>query len=178
MRYIALLRGINVSGINKIKMADLKDLFESQGFGNVITYIQSGNVVFESSVNEDELTQTIEQAIFNSFEFHVPVQVRKSDRFESLLDQFPYPELDLTEEGTKVLVTFLDETPSQEKWQELQTFVKEPERLVLRDRELFLHCPNGYGKTKLNNNFIEKKLAVSATTRNIKSVMKLRDLSH
>ncbi len=71
MRYIALLRGINVSGINKIKMADLKDLFESQGFGNVITYIQSGNVVFESSVNEDELTQTIEQAIFNSFEFKI-----------------------------------------------------------------------------------------------------------
>jgi uncharacterized protein (DUF1697 family) len=177
MKYIALLRGINVAGKNKIKMADLKKLFESIGFNNVTTYIQSGNVIFESSMNEKELPSTISKAIADSFTLIVPVQVRKSELLGSIVENCPFPQHDLVEEGTRVLVTFLEQVPSQEKWEELEQFIKTPERLILKGQELYLHCPNGYGKTKLNNNFIEKKLAVSATTRNIKSVIKLRELS-
>jgi uncharacterized protein (DUF1697 family) len=84
--------------------------------------------------------------------------------------------LDLVEEGTRVMVTFLVSVPSREQVEKLMTYVNEPERLVLVGKEVYLHCPNGYGKTRLSNNLLEKKLGVAATTRNWKSVIKLHEL--
>ena len=106
----------------------------------------------------------------------MPVQVREVTMFERLVDECPFRELDLVAEGTRVMMTFLAELPSQEAIEKLMMYVKEPERLVYHDKHIYLHCPNGYGKTKLSNTFIEKKLGVSTTTRNWKSVVRLFEL--
>ena len=176
MTYISLLRGINVSGQKKILMADLKALYVSLGFCDVLTYIQSGNVIFSSELGVDKIVTLIEKAINKQYGFEVPVQVREVEVFEKLIVECPFREFDLVEEGTRVMVTFLAKLPSEENVVKLMTYVKEPERLVLHGRQIYLHCPNGYGKTKLSNTFIEKKLGVTATTRNWKSVVKLYEL--
>jgi len=178
MKYISLLRGINVTGQKKIIMKDLKALYESLGFDDVVTYIQSGNVIFTSEVKVGTAIAQIEEAISKQYGFDVPVQVREVSDFESIIKNCPFSELDLAEEGTRVMVTFLDAQPTDENTEKLMTYVKEPERLVVVDREVYLHCPNGYGKTKLTNNLIENKLKVRATTRNWKSLVKLCDLGH
>ena len=176
MRYISLLRGINVSGQKKILMKDLKALYEKIGFVKVVTYIQSGNVIFDSDGSVEDMIVKIQNAITKQYGFVVPVQVREVKHFESIIKACPFSELDLVEEGTRVMVTFLADIPSKDNVVKLMAYVKEPERLVLIGQEVYLHCPNGYGTSKLNNNFLEKKLGVRATTRNWKSVLKLWEL--
>jgi uncharacterized protein (DUF1697 family) len=75
------------------------------------------------------------------------------------------------------MVTFLSDLPSDEKIKDLMSFVRPPERLDINHLEAYLHCPGGYGKSKLSNNFVEAKLGVTATTRNWKTVLKLFELS-
>ena len=113
MRYISLLRGINVSGKNKILMADLKVLYISLGFCDVLTYIQSGNVIFTSELKVDKIVTLIEKAISEKYGFYVSVQVREVEVFENLIAECPFEELDLVAEGTRVLVTFLSSVPSK-----------------------------------------------------------------
>lgn len=178
MKYISILRGINVSGQKKIKMAALKALYEAQGFESVTTYIQSGNVIFESmGTNRDDLKKAIENAIEQKYLFHVPVDIRSNQELKTVVDNCPYEEAKAEENGTKVLVTFLKSTPEQQKQKLLQEYVKSPERLTIQGSEVYLYCPNGYGKSKLTNTFLESKLGVSATTRNWKSVKALYELS-
>lgn len=176
-KYISLLRGINVSGQKKVKMADLKALYEALGYSDVFTYIQSGNVVFEHG-SDDSITvkKDIEQAIEKNYGFSVHVDVRVRDEFKNIYAALPFDNVDLEQDGTKILVTFLSENPENQNIEVLNAFVKPPEELIFGNRALYLHCPNGYGKTKLSNAFIEKKLAVTATTRNLKSVLKLCEL--
>ncbi len=90
MKYISVLRGINVSGQKKIKMADLKALYEQLGFENVVTYIQSGNVIFETTANMTaDLATKIEQAIQNKYRFHVPVVIRTHDEIKTIIKRLP-----------------------------------------------------------------------------------------
>jgi len=177
-RYISLLRGINVSGQKKIKMVDLKSLYTSLGYRSVVTYIQSGNVIFDAdSLDRAKLIDEIESAVETHYRFQVPVEIRTGDELEGIIRNCPFGSVDLKEDGTKVLVTFLSEKPTAEKVFEIQKYVKTPERLVVSGREVYLNCPNGYGKTKLSNVFIERVLGVRATTRNWKSIYKLYELS-
>lgn len=178
MKYISVLRGINVSGQKKIKMADLKSLYESLGFQNVVTYIQSGNVIFDAgSSDKNELKTTTEKAIEERYAFHVPVDIRTHREISDIIDNNPLGPVDPQKNGTKVLVTFLSAEPAAEKIAGLQHHVAEPEQLFVMGKEVYLYCPNGYGKSKLSNTFLEKKLGVGATTRNWKSVLKLYELS-
>lgn len=178
MKYISILRGINVSGQKKIKMLDLKSLYESLGFQNVVTYIQSGNVIFETSdKNKSNVKMLIEDAIVKKYKFHVPVEIRTKREIESIIKNNPFGTVDLVKDGTKVLVTFLSSIPDKVKVTEVLSKVVTPEKLVIKGQEVYLYCPNGYGVSKLSNSFIEKKLEVEATTRNWKSVHKLYELS-
>ena len=178
MKYISILRGINVSGQKKIKMADLKALYEAQGFENVTTYIQSGNVIFESArANKEDSKRIIEKAIEEKCGFHVPVDIRTNQELEAVVKNCPYEEANVEENGTKILVTFLQSIPPSQKKNLLLEYVKPPERLTIQGKEVYLYCPNGYGRSKLTNVFIENKLGISATTRNWKSVKKLYELS-
>jgi len=178
VRFVSLLRGINVSGQKKIKMADLKALYQSLGFKNVVTYIQSGNVIFNSP-SEDlvSLIDIIEKEIEDKYEFHVPVILRTEQEFQWISNSCPYKEAEIEENGTKILVTFLASTPSLEKQELLETHVALPEKLTIKGNEVYLYCPNGYGRSKISNTVIENKLGVTATTRNWKSITKLSALS-
>jgi len=178
VKYISILRGINVSGQKKIKMADLKALYEAQGFKDVSTYIQSGNIIFEAiDTDKENLKEILEKVIEEKYEFHVPVDIRTNKELKRVVENCPYEEAKVEENGTKVLVTFLQSVPSNQKQELLLGYVKSPERLTVQGSEVYLYCPNGYGKSKLTNTFIENKLGISATTRNWKSVKKLYELS-
>ncbi|MFV2060760.1 MAG: DUF1697 domain-containing protein [Gammaproteobacteria bacterium] len=178
MKYISLLRGVNVSGKNKIKMPELKFLYESLDLKNVETYIQSGNVIFETKDKSiSNIKSLIENTIKNKFKFKVPVEIRTKLDLKNIIKNNPFGTIDLENEGTKVLVTFLATKPNKDKITDLNKYVKLPEKLNIKGKEVYLYCPNGYGKSKLSNTFIEKKLEVAATTRNWKSVVKLYELS-
>jgi uncharacterized protein (DUF1697 family) len=177
MRYLAILRGINVSGQKKINMQDLRSLFESLGMQNVKSYIQSGNVVFESNIDDKKaLKAEIEASIEKQYEFHVPVELRTYLEWEAIVNECPFAPIDVETQGTKVLITFLSGQATAERVTEIKIYVHPPEQLIIKGKEVYLNCPNGYGKTKLSNTFLERKLGVVATTRNWKSVVKLHEL--
>ncbi|KAA9331755.1 DUF1697 domain-containing protein [Adhaeribacter soli] len=173
--YTALLRGINVSGHKKIKMPDLKALFENLGFTNVRTYIQSGNVVFDSETSED-LESKISAKIREQFGFEVPVICRNKQEMEEVLRRNPYAEM-AEFDPEKLYVTFLAEEPQPDKLEAIKAFTFEPEMYTILGREVYVYCFNGYGNTKLENLFFEKKLKVTCTTRNWRTVNKLVEMS-
>lgn len=178
MKLISLLRGINVSGHKKIKMADLKALYEYLGFTNVITYIQSGNVIFETeNTNTDELVGLIEKAIEQSYQFQVPVIVRTVENLSTIIEDCPFNPVNLEKDGTKIMISFFSKPVSEGKEDLLEPYRHISESITIVGSHAYLHCPSGYGKTKLSNNLLEKKLEIVATTRNWKTLIKLFDLS-
>jgi len=179
MRYVSMLRGINVSGQKKINMTDLKSLYEDSGFEHVVTYIQSGNVVFniQEKKLKKNIEKTIEAAIQTQYGFDVPVLIRTHDEISRVIQHCPFTSIDFEKEGSKILVTFLSSTPSVEAVKNIQPYVAASESLFVDGKEIYLHCPEGYGRSKLSNAFFEKKMDVVATTRNWKTVCKLHELS-
>lgn len=170
--YIAILRGINVSGQKIIKMAELRDHLSSLGFNNLTTYIQSGNIVFQSKPEENStLEDKIHQRIQEVYGFDVPVIVRSFKEWKSIVDKFPFSidECDITRLG----FTFLKNKPTYIPIEEINKFKANNDELVFEDKEIYLHIPDGFGKSKLTVNVIERKLKVSATTRNWKTTIKL-----
>ena len=173
--YISLLRGINVSGQKKVPMEKLKALYESLGFKNVQTYIQSGNVIFECSDKDVFVIRNkIELKIRNVFGFDVTVIIRTKDELRKVLERNPF-----SGKETKFLcVTFLATTPASLPREEIASMKHASEEFAISGREVYLFCPGGYGKTKLSNNLFERKLKVSATTRNWTTVQKLLELAN
>jgi uncharacterized protein (DUF1697 family) len=176
--YIALLRGINVSGQKPVKMTELKALFESLGFHSVETYIQSGNVVFKSGdINDIVLAVAkIESAIEKKYDFVVPVILRNAEDLKNIIAGNSY-----ANSGTCDLkylhVTFLNSQPEKDNIEYALKGDYSPNTFYITGREIYLHCPGGYGKTKLNNNFFESKLKVKATTRNWNTVNVLYEMA-
>jgi len=171
--YISLLRGINVSGQRKIRMADLKNMYEMLGFGNVQTYVQSGNVVFDSDEQDiSKIKKSIEARIESTFGFSVPVLTRTAEDFKRIIESHPFKK----EEAIRVLVTFLYERPEKLKLEDLSQYEDKIDKFAIGEQEIFLFCPGGYGKTKLSNTFFERKLNIVATTRNWKSVNALYEM--
>lgn len=162
--FLSFLRGINVSGQKKIPMAELKKLYEELHFENINTYIQSGNVIFKNK-NSVDLSQQIEQKIFEKYNFYVPVIIRTSDEMEKIIGRNPFlkqKDIDLS----KLHIVYLANDPNQDNIEKLKNYNYEPDKFYVSGKEVYLYCPNGYGKTKLTNNFFENKLKISATTRN------------
>jgi uncharacterized protein (DUF1697 family) len=171
--YIAILRGINVSGHNKMPMKELKTVLEGLSFENITTYIQSGNVIFTSpEKNEGKLITKIQAVIAEKFGFKVPVVIRTDKEFAAALNNNPFlKEKDIDAE--KLHITFLADKPAKENIEKANTYNYEPDRFIISGREVYVYCPNGYGNTKINNTFFENKLKVTATTRNLKTVKEL-----
>jgi uncharacterized protein (DUF1697 family) len=170
---LAILRGINVGGHHKIPMADLKTLFQEAGFKHITTYIQSGNIVFENHhLLPAEISQVITAKIQDRYNFTIPVITRTLAEMESLLNQSPWPDNEQVDTA-KLLVTFLDQVPPPELLHKLDAAPYAPDKFILRGREIWVYCPNGYGNTKLTNALFEKKLKVTATTRNWRTVTEL-----
>ena len=174
--HVALLRAINLGRRNKVSMADLRTLFATLGAEDVTTHLQSGNVVFASGgASLAELTQTIEEAIRREFGLDVTVVVRTGAEFGRISSGNPFAERGA--EPAQLHVTFLAGKPDGARVRAVQRERTEPDEFRIAGREVYLHCPNGYGKTKLTNAYFEKRLGVAATTRNWNTVTKLAELA-
>ena len=174
--YISILRGINVSGSKMIKMDALKKIYESIGFSNVQTYIQSGNVIFQSKKSvPTDLEKKIAAGILKATNFEVPVLVNEPDEMKETFNNNPF--LDKRKEDINFLhVTFLSDIAQKENIEKIKGAYL-PDEFFLSGKNIYLFCPNGYGKTKLTNNFFEHKLKLSATTRNWKTITELINIS-
>ncbi|MFI5236626.1 MAG: DUF1697 domain-containing protein [Ignavibacteriales bacterium] len=174
--FIALLRGINITGHKIIKMADLKSLFEDLRFTNVQTYIQSGNVIFDSKNSDTKSIKTkLVKKIKAEYGFDVEVIIKTNTDLKNVLDNNPF--IKKKKDTERLYVTFLSEKPSPANAVKLNEINYSPEEFILDDNNIYLYFPSGYGKAKLNNNFFENKLKVSASTRNLNTISKLYELS-
>lgn len=175
--YLSILRGINVGAQKKILMADLKKLYDGLGFDSVTTYIQSGNVLFKTKKTPPAaLVKKIEAAIKTKYGFDVPVIIRETEEMENVCQSNPFlKRKDVQME--RLHVTFLAAVPEAALTKDLEKFTAPKDEFVIAGKEVYLYTPGGYGETKLSNTFFEKKLKVTATTRNWKSVCTLAEMA-
>ncbi|OWT50904.1 MULTISPECIES: DUF1697 domain-containing protein [unclassified Bacillus (in: firmicutes)] len=169
--YITLLRGINVGGHKVIKMADLKQMFESIELKQVKTYIQSGNIVFESENDVDFLNKRIQSEIKNVFGFDVPVMLRTHEEFINMIKRCPY-EADSLLEGESIHVAFLANELSEKEKAQLLMQKNETEDCYIYEKVVYLFFKNSIRNSKLMNQF--QKLHTPATVRNWRTVNKLK----
>lgn len=175
--WIALLRGINVGGNKKIRMADLKTLLESLGLRGVQTLLQSGNVVFESDqIEHDQLVSQIEAGIEQTFGFHSDVILRTREQLRAIVEAHPFSE-DQLAEPAKIAVVFLRTAPDIEAIESVRKAYTGPEEFHLNGTELYVYYPEGMGRSKLGDALSDKKLHNTGTARNWNTVRKLLALA-
>jgi len=176
-KYIALLRAINVGGHRKIKMADLRKMFSSMGFENVITYIQSGNVIFDAADTDlDTLAQSIEQQIKSTFGYDVSVIIRSIHQLEELIRLNPFKDKDRN--PFKLYITFFRQPPSDAKQQLLTDQSNETEIFRFVNENLFSLINKETGqKIRFSNNYVEKIIGIPGTTRNRNSLEKIFEIA-
>ncbi len=172
--YIALLRGINVGGHRKVPMVKLRKLLADSGFENVTTYIQSGNVVFQTdNENLRELEKKIHETILVNFGFEVSVIVRNRRQLQKIFNDCPFSE----QKKNDSYFAMFSKIPETNLVKEASKKTYENEEYEIINDCLYLYCANGYGKAKFSLNYFEKKLNISATSRNYKTMLKLLSLS-
>ena len=175
--YIALLRGINVSGQKKIRMADLKAHLEELGWEGVLTYIQSGNVIFQNHEdNPAKAAEKITLKLRDKYGFEVPALVLEPADLLYLIQNHPFLE-DPDAMIERLAVTFLFGNPRADLIPKLKDMRQPNEHFHLDGKFIFLHYPDGFGRAVMSNNAFEKALQIQATTRNWKTINKLYELS-
>jgi uncharacterized protein (DUF1697 family) len=173
--HVALIRGINVGGKNKLPMATLKKTVESLGFEDVVTYVQSGNVVLGApAAKAEKLAKDIEKAIEKTSGLDVTVVVRTPAELAKIAGGNPFPP---KTETSRLYVVFLDRKPAAKAVAKLDPERSPPDEFSVRGREIYLHLPSGAGRTKLTIDYFERQLGVRATNRNWNTVTKLAELS-
>lgn len=173
--YISMLRGINVSGQKKVSMEELRKLYESLRLKSVRTYIQSGNVVFQHpDTDTAKLASKIEEKIKQYFDFDVSVLIRTKNEFQAVIENNPFRNKD----PGKIHVTFMSDGPTGIQVDDINKVKERSEGFSIYGKQIYLFCPNGYGKSKLSNTFFERKLKVTATTRNWKTVSALFEIAN
>ncbi len=169
-KYIVLLRGINVSGKNKLPMEELRDLLNDLGFKNVQSYIQSGNIILESGEGKSVTCNKIKEGIQNKFGYDVPVIARTIPEWKNAIAKYPF-----STNNTKIVAfVFLNKKVFETKIE--VKGINNDEYLIDNDM-VYIYCETGFGKTKLSNNLFERKLNVTATTRNYNTTLKLLELA-
>ena len=174
--YVSLFRGINVGGNRIVPMSELKSLHQALGFKDVVTYIQSGNVVFSSdATNPAQLTRQIGESFAQKFGFHSQVMVRTSDELQEIIASNPFqnqPE----KEPNRVAVLFLTTRPESSALEDLKKTYSGPEEIYLTGQELFVYYPDGVGRSKLTLALLEKKLKTVSTGRNWNTILQLQKM--
>jgi uncharacterized protein (DUF1697 family) len=173
--YIALLRGINVGG-NMLKMNRLREVCADLALRNIRTYVQSGNVVFEGGKNSAHWVKAIETALEGECRLPVSVVVRTAEEIARVAARNPF----LDERGIDIKrlgVTFFRDAPAPAALKSLSIPGAGADRFVRAGTEIYLHCPGGFGETKLSNNTFERLLSIRATTRNWNTVLTLAEMS-
>ncbi len=175
VKHFAFLRGINVGGHNKIKMEALREMFVALGFENVKTYINSGNVIFETAkISDDKLAAQIKRAIQAEFLLRVKVMVRTMSEIEEIIKNNPFAGQFENDKALHVL--FLDEELPEEKRELLLSNNNENEMFAVRNREIFCLLRVGVLDSLLGKDYIGKKLKTPATARNWRTIKKIVEL--
>lgn len=172
--YAGLLRGINVSGHNKIKMTDLKAALCTLGFENLSTYIQSGNLIFESKISlAADLEKMIEDKIKTHFELDVRCLVHTKKEFQNYFEHTPFDQNEI--DTKKLYYIHLEKEADQKLFDEIVNIGANQEEMALKAKLIYVYYPNGYGRSKVGNNFFERKLKMKATARNFNTMKNMND---
>jgi uncharacterized protein (DUF1697 family) len=176
--YISFLRGVNMAGHNSIKMTELALLYENLGFQNVVTHIQSGNVVFnlKKDLTNSEIALKIEKEILKKFSYDIPVMIRTPFELQQIISSNPFI-YEQNFDPSKMAVLFLHDKPTEGQIQKVSDVSYPPDKFVIIEREIFIYCPNGFGRTKLYTNFFERKMGVVGTARNLNTINALLHLA-
>jgi uncharacterized protein (DUF1697 family) len=171
LTYISFLRGVNMTGHNSIKMSELSELYVNLGLKDAETFIQSGNVIFndEKDIAPSALSINIEKAILKRFNYIVPVMIRTNQELTDLFSSNPFIG-EINFDPSKMAVIFLHDEPSDNQIQKVADIDYPPDKFKMVGRDIFIYCPNGFGRTKLYTNFFEKKMGVVGTARNWKTI--------
>jgi len=174
-RYIAILRGINVGGKHKISMTELKKVLEKTGIEHIQTYIQSGNVIFSSDESDPAvLTEQISSVIKDHWGFEVPVIILSKREIDEIILTNPFADI---YDPACLHITFLSAVPQSERIKSILELKDSPNDISIINRAVYLYCPNGYSKTRITNSFLERKLNLIATTRNLKTSLVLQQMA-
>ncbi|MCY4409149.1 MAG: DUF1697 domain-containing protein [Caldilineaceae bacterium] len=173
---VALLRGINVGGKNRLPMQELVALFVDAGCEDVRTYIQSGNVVFRTGpAGGEDISSVISASILDHFGYRVPVVVRTARELQKIAQGNPF--VAAGAEKDKLHVMFLAELPDSASVEALDPERSPGDEFAVMGREIYLHCPNGVARSKLTNSYFDSRLSTTSTSRNWRTVQKLLELA-
>lgn len=174
-RWIALLRGVNVGGGNKLSMSALRGSCQGCGFERVATYIQSGNLVFDAPGDEATVTAALRKVLIDEHGLKVPVVVRTAKDMDRLADC--HPGLAAGIDPKYLHIVFLDKKVKQADAGRVDGGRFEPDLFEVDGREIYVTYPNGSGRSKLTIDVFEKAFGVTATARNVNTVHKLIELA-
>ena len=173
-QYVALLRGINVGGKNRLPMAELRDIFTASGCAAVRTYIQSGNAVFEATQDLAEaVPETVTQAILQRFGYETAVVMRTGEELRHVAASNPF---DTSGDPRFLHVAFLKDTPSAGAVSSLDPDRSPPDEFAVRGRDVYLCYPNGVARSKLTNDYLTSRLKTVSTMRNWRTVLRLLEM--
>lgn len=167
-----------MAGHNKIQATELSSLYRKMGFKDVRTYIQSGNVIFSLDDNADVnlVASNIESAILKKFNYTIPVCIRTVSEINKVISDNPFFD-EMNFDPSRLAVIFLYEMPSGEQVEKVKNVEYPPDKFKIIGKEIFIYCPNGFGKTKLYTNFFENKMKVRGTARNWKTIKNILEIA-
>jgi uncharacterized protein (DUF1697 family) len=168
MRWVALLRAVNLGGRNKVPMAELRTLLENAGYGNVRTYIASGNVLFDGPRAKARTAAGLERLVADAFGVETTAILRSPQQLAATVDRHPFDEI------ADTYVAFLAGRPTKAAAARLESFDSDP---VLAGTDLYVRLPRGVQGARLSNGRIESLLGVPATLRNWRTVVALVELA-
>lgn len=173
-RFIVLLRGVTPTGKNRVPMAQLRDALAEGGFANVQTWIQSGNVLLDTELSATETAEKVHAIVRENIGADLKIIVKTPAEIKSVLAQNPFGE---TFDISRVFFTLFNTTPDEELVSALQSQDFGDEKCVIAPHAVYLYIPGSAARSKLSNNFIERKLKIDATTRNFNTLTKMVELA-
>jgi uncharacterized protein (DUF1697 family) len=174
MTHVALLRGINVGGKNMLPMQDLARMFADAGCTNVRTYIQSGNVIFDAPAGAPGIGALVQARIQKRFGYRIPVILRTAPQLRQAIRGNPF--LAAAPDPRALHLYFLADPASAAAINGLDPSRSAPDRFQVSGHHIYLHLPNGMGRTKLTNAYFDSKLSTICTARNWATVLKLSEM--
>ena len=182
IKAVSFLRGVNMTGHNTIKMVELTAIFKKLGFKDAKTYIQSGNVIFTSTddLTTKEIVLNIEASITKKFGYKVSAIVRTENELKTAVKLNPFSS-EIGFDHSKMAVIFLTEEPTSDQIARIAEVDYPPDKFKIIGKEIYIYCPNGFGRTKLYTNFFENRMKVTGTARNwktINAVLEIAETNH
>ena len=175
-RYVCLLRAINVSGQRKIKMLELRELCQALKFSDVETYLQSGNIILSTQKSQQAVEKELSKSISQEFGYaDIDIFTWTAIELQKVYDANPF--IKSNSDPSKLHFTFLNQKPNSKAIASLDKTRFLPDEFSVSGKVVFVYCPTGYGRTKINNSFFERKLKLRATTRNLKTIKNLIELA-